>query len=38
MVDNVYEFTVNASDADSVTTSTQSATVTVLETNDPPTF
>ena len=34
--DNIYEFTVNASDADFTTT--QSATVTVLETNDPPTF
>ena len=34
--DNIYEFTVNATDADF--TSTQSATVTVLETNDPPTF
>ncbi len=34
--DNIYEFTVNA--ADSSYTTTQSATVTVLETNDPPTF
>ena len=34
--DNVYEFTVKADD--SVNTSTKSGTVTVLETNDPPTF
>ena len=34
--DNIYEFTVNA--ADSSYTTTQSATVTVLETNDPPIF
>ena len=34
--DNIYEFTVKADD--SVNTSTKSGTVTVLETNDPPTF
>ena len=34
--DNVYEFTVNADDT--VFTSSESATVTVLETNDPPVF